>query len=166
MFMTKKNFAHLFTVVLLLVFVSITQAQTSVWDSLGSNLNNEIAVKAKNKKTVFGILTNQDSDTIKVRTSDKKNVTEVSFNREEVEKIWQAKLSESSRNTLLGAGIGAAVGAGIGLVALSTVDRDNGGGAYGAAVPIYAVVGAVIGGTAGFFIRKSGNKKERLIYRQ
>lgn len=164
--MIKKNFAHFFTVLFLLAFVSITQAQTSDWDSLGSNLNNEIAVKAKNKKTVFGILTNHDSDTIKIQTSDKKNVKEVSFKREEVEKIWQAKLNESSRNTLLGAGIGAAVGAGIGFGLLSTVDRNERGGAYGAAVPFYAVVGALVGGTTGFFVRKKGNKKERLIYKK
>lgn len=161
--MTKKLVAHFLIVLLLLVYVSPAAAQTGDWDRLGSQLNSEVAVKAKNRKTVFGILTAADAVEIKVRTAGKSNVSEVSFKREEVEKIWLAKLGGSSRKTLLGAGIGAAVGAGIGLIALKSSDGE--GGAYGAAVPFYAVVGAVVGGVAGFFARQK-NKKEQLIYQK
>lgn len=167
--MINIKIAHLLTVLFLLVSVSSTSAQTSGnlndWDKLGSYPDKEIAVKAANKKTVFGILSNADADEIKVQTSDKNNVTEVSFKRAEVEKIWLAKLNKSSRNTLLGAGIGAAAGAGIG-AALLSANRNERGGAFGAAVPFYAVVGALVGGTAGFFVRQKSNKKEQLIYRK
>jgi outer membrane lipoprotein SlyB len=98
-----------------------------------------------------------------VRTADKNNAADVTLPRADVEKIWFADLSASSRKTLLGAGIGAAVGAGIGLIALK--GSSGSGGGYGAAVPVYAVVGAVAGGLAGFFI-KDKNKKEQLIYRK
>ncbi len=140
----KKNFlARLLTVLFLFACASVVSAQTSNksgdWDTLNSYLNNAVAVKAENRKIVFGILSTTDSGEIKVRTSNKNNVSEVLFKREEVEKIWLAELSSSSRKTLLGAGIGAAVGTGIGLVALSA------SGAYGAAVPLYAGVGAVVG---------------------
>jgi hypothetical protein len=165
--MMKKLVTHFLTILLLLIYVSPAAAQTGGksgdWNTLGSQLNNEVAVKAGNRKTVFGILTNADAGEIKVRISANNNVSEVLFKREEVEKIWLAKLDASSRKTLLGAGIGAAVGASIGLIALKGSDGDGGG--FGAAVPVYAVVGAVVGGVAGFFVRQK-NKKERLIYQK
>jgi hypothetical protein len=166
--MTKNFLAHFLTVLFLFPCASLVSAQTNNrlgdWNTLSSHLNNEIAVKAENRKTVFGILSNAGSGEIKVRTSNKNNVSEAVFKREEVEKIWLAKLDSSSRKTLLGAGLGAAVGAGIGLIALSA-NRDEGGGAFGAAVPLYAAVGALVGGVAGFFARQK-NKKERLIYQK
>ena len=166
--MIRAFLARLLVVLFLFTSTSVVSAQTSNklgdWGALNSYLNNEVAVKAGNRKTVFGVLSSTDSGEIKVRTSDKNNVSEVLFKREEVKKIWLAQLNSSSRKTLLGAGIGAAVGAGIGLVALSA-SRDEGGGAYGAAVPFYAAVGAVVGGVAGFFARDK-NKKERLIFQK
>lgn len=168
MIMTKRIFALSLTISILLVSVSGLAAQTGgstgSWDTLDPYLNKEIAVKAKDKKTVFGILISINANAITVRTADKNKVAEVSSSRETVEKIWLAELNGSSRNTLKGAGIGAAVGAGIGAAAL-LANRGEGGGGYGAAVPFYAAVGAVVGGIGGFFARNK-NKKDRLIYRK
>lgn len=165
--MTKKIFAFFLTTSILFASVSALAAQTGggtgSWDTLNIHLNKEIAVKAANKKTVFGILTSVNSDSLTVRSPDKKNVAEVSLRREDVEKIWRAELSASSRKTLIGAAIGAGVGAGIGLIALKGSSGQGGG--YGAAVPFYAVVGAVVGGVAGFFV-KDKNKKDLLIYQK
>ncbi len=165
--MTKKIFAFFLTTLILFTSVSALTAQTtagtSSWDTLNTYLNQEIAVKAGNRKTVFGILTSVTADAITVRAADKNNATEVSLRREDIEKIWLAVLNASARKTLIGAAIGAGVGAGIGLIALKSSDGE--GGAFGAAVPVYAVVGAVVGGVAGFFI-KDKNKKDRLIYRK
>ncbi len=166
--MTKRFHTLLLTISFLFVYVAAVPAQTGNraggWDTLDSYLNNEIAVKSDNRNIVFGILSVSNADGLTVRTSNKNNVPDVSFKREDVEKIWLAELNSSSRNTLKGAGIGAAVGAGIGAAAL-LANRDERGGAYGAAVPFYAVVGAVVGGVAGLFVRKK-NKKERLIYQK
>lgn len=166
--MTRRIFALSLTISILLASVSALAAQTGggtgSWDTLDAYLKKEIAVKAKDRKTVFGVLISVNAEAITVRTADKNKVAEVSSSRETVEKIWLAELNGSSRNTLKGAGIGAAVGAGIGAAALAA-NRDEGGGAYGAAVPFYAAVGAVVGGVAGFFARNKNNK-ERLIYRK
>jgi small nuclear ribonucleoprotein (snRNP)-like protein len=166
--MTKRIFALSLTISVLIASVSTLAAQTGnrtgSWDTLDSYLNNEVAVKAEDRKTVFGFLISVSADAITVRTADKNNVAEVSLRRENIEKIWLAELNGSSRNTLKGAGFGAAIGAGIGAAAL-LANRDERGGAYGAAVPFYAAVGAVFGGVAGFFVRNK-NKKERLIYRK
>ncbi len=164
MMMTKRIFALSLTISILLASVSGIAAQTGGWDILDAHLNEEIAVKAKDRKTVFGVLISVNADALTVRTADKNKIAEISLSRETVEKIWLAELNGSSRNTLKGAGIGAAVGAGIGAAAL-LANRDEGGGAYGVAVPFYAAVGAVVGGVGGFFARNK-NKKERLIYRK
>lgn len=165
--MTKKIFALFLTTSILFASVSALAAQTrggtGSWDTLNTYLNKEIAVKAKSRKTVFGILTSVNADAITVRAAGKNNVAEVSLRREDVGKIWLAELNASSRKTLIGAGIGAGAGAVIGLIALKGSSGQGGG--YGAAVPLYAVVGAVAGGVTGFFMRDK-NKKEQLIYRK
>jgi len=166
--MTKRFYALFLTISILFVSVAAVPAQTGDgtgnWDTLNSHLSKEVAVKSENKKTVFGILSSVTADGLTIRTADKNNASDISLKRENVEKIWLAELNDSSRNTLIGAGIGAAIGAGIGAIALSS-NRDEGGGAYGAAVPLYALVGTVVGGVGGFFVRKK-NKKEKLIYRK
>lgn len=165
--MMKKLTVHFLTMLLLLIYVSPVTAQTGSksgdWSTLNSQTNNEVAVKAENRKTVFGILMVTNPAEIKVRISGDNNISDVIFKREEVEKVWLAELNSSSRKTLIGAGVGAAVGAGIGLVALKSSDERGGG--YGAAVPFYAVCGALAGGVAGFFVRQK-NKKERMIYQK
>ncbi len=167
-----KNYVTQFLIVLLLfVSVSPISAQTGDWNAIASQVNSEIAVKAKNRKTVFGILTETDSDLIKVKTSGGSNsVSEISFRREEVEKIWLAKLSDGSKKTLLGVGVGAAVGAGVGtgaglILLAATGGSDSFSSILVTSAAVGAGIGAAIGGASGFFTR-SKNKKERLIYQQ
>ncbi len=166
--LTKTISALSLTISILIASASFVVAQTGTrtgsWDALNSYLSEEVAIKAENRKTVFGVLTATNADTISVRTADKNNVAEVSLRRETVEKVWLAELNDSSRNTLKGAAIGAAVGAGVGAVVL-LANRDESGGAFGAAVPVYAVVGAVVGGVAGFF-KRNKFRKEQLIYQK
>ena len=166
-----KNYVAQFLIVLLLfVSVSPVAAQTGDWNALTSQVNNEVAVKAENRKTVFGILTEANFDSIKVKTSGGKSDSEVSFKREEVDKIWLATLSSGSRKTLrdvgIGAAVGAGLGAGVGLIALgATGGSDDFAGILGASTAIGAGIGAAIGGAGGFFSR-SKNKKDRLIYQK
>ena len=49
--MTKKLVAQFLTVLLVLAYVSPAAAQTGDWNALGAQLNNEVAVKAGNRKT-------------------------------------------------------------------------------------------------------------------
>ncbi len=166
-----QNYVARFLIVLILfVSVSPVAAQTGDWNAVTSQVNNEIAVKAKNRKTVYGILTEAEADLIKVKTSGGSGVSEVSFRREEVEKIWLATLTKDSNKTLRGVGIGAAVGAGLGaglaLIALAaTGGSDNAAKVIVPPTLIGAGIGAAIGGASSFFSR-SKNKKERLIYQK
>lgn len=166
-----QNYVAQFLIVLLLfISASPIAAQTGDWNALTAQVNKEVAVKTKNRKTVFGILTEADSDLIKVKTSGGNSVSEVSFRREEVDKVWFATLSKDSRKTLLGVGVGAAVGAGVGagagLILLgATGGSDDFAGILVTSTAIGAGIGAAIGGASGFFSR-SKNKKDRLIYQK
>lgn len=136
------------------------QTQTNDWNSLSSRLNREIAVKTSNKKTVFGILAALTENEITIQNDSN---GKISFRREEVEKIWTAKL-KGGRNTGKGALIGSGAGAAAGLIYVAA-NRDSADGQLGLAVPALAVYGAGIGAVIGFFAR-SRNQKKQLIYQK
>ncbi len=166
----KNYIAQMIIVLLLFGSVSPMMAQTNDWSSLSSQVNSEIAVKPEKGKTVFGILTEANDDSIKIKTTKNKVVTEVSFKREEVEKVWLATLSKDSKKVLLNAGIGVAVGAGVGagagLIALgATGGSDDTTGILVLTTAVGAAVGAAIGGATGLF-SGSKNKKNRLIFQK
>lgn len=156
------------TFILLIAFLlsstAICPAQNASgdWNSLGNHLNREIAVKTKSGPVVYGILRRFDDAEIKVQTADKKSISNVQtvFRRETVEKIWSAQLRFGGRRAGTGALVGATVGAGLGLATAVTEKED---GQAGAAVPIFAIYGAAVGGLIGFFAKKSHQRGE-LIY--
>lgn len=143
-------------------FSAAGRKQTGDWNALSSRLNDEIAVKARDQKTVFGILINFDVAQITVQSGDN-SLSNISFKREEVEKIWLAKL-KGGRNTGKGALIGAGTGAAAGLIYVAA-NRKNGDGQTSLAVPALAIYGAGIGAAIGFFARGK-NRKEQLIYQR
>lgn len=136
--------------------------QNGNWNSLANRLSEEIAVKAQNQKTVFGILINHNGSEITVQSGNN-TLSKISFKREEIEKIWLAKL-KGGRNTGKGALIGAGAGAVAGLIYV-VANRSNGDGQTSLAVPALAVYGAGIGAAIGFFAR-SKNRKKELIYQK
>lgn len=154
---------------LILVFVAasvppvfgVQNQQSNNWSALNNHLNEEIAVKTKNQKTLFGVLRSLSDNELKLQVVKKEYSNEVSINRAEIEKIWLAKL-RFGRNTTKGAGIGAGAGAGIGLVYV-IANRKSGDGQVGIAIPAFALYGAGIGAVIGFLSRKK-HKKEQLIY--
>jgi ABC-type Fe3+ transport system permease subunit len=168
--MTTRIFAGFLTVILLLSgtpFIAAQQTTSDNWGSLGSYANREVAVKTESQGMVFGVLTSADDSELKIKAVKGNGTSEMSFQRGAVKKVWLARLNESSRNTLKGAAIGAVAGAGVGLglVLASRNDPSNDDGLIGAAIPLFAVPGALIGGVAGFFSRQK-HKKDQLIYKK
>jgi small nuclear ribonucleoprotein (snRNP)-like protein len=152
-----------------LLFISVLPAQviaarkqTADWSSLTKHLNTEIAVKADNRKTVFGILSGHKDHEITVLTGVD-SVTEIVFKRETVGKIWLATL-KGGRNIGKGALIGAGTGASAGLIYIAA-NRDSADGQASLAAPAFAIYGAGIGAAIGFFTRKR-NQKKQLIYQR
>jgi hypothetical protein len=135
--------------------------QTNDWNSLRNYLNSEAAVKTTNQQTVYGVLREASNEELKLLIIKNNYQNEVLLKRNEVERVWLAKL-KFGRNTVKGAGIGALTGAGSGL-AYVLVNRDSGDGQIGTAVPVLAIYGAGIGALVGFLVRKK-HKKVQVIY--
>lgn len=163
--MNSKYVSYFLIIALFLISARVAPAinvknQSGDWNSLSNRLNQEIAVKAQNKKTIFGILTDFSGDEISVQSESQ---IKTAFKRDEVEKIWLAKL-KGDRNTGKGALIGAGTGAAAGLIYV-VANRESGDGQLAVAVPVLAVYGAGIGAAIGFFAR-SRNQKKQLIYQR
>lgn len=165
--MTGKYISYLLIISLFLIPASTARAsverkQTNDWNSLSSRLNEEIALKSKNQKTVFGILIKFHEDEITIQTSGT-TLSQIAFKRAEVEKIWLAEL-KGERNIGKGAIFGAGAGAGAGLIYV-VANRKNGDGQLAVSVPVLAIFGAAAGAAIGFFSR-SRNQKRQLIYQR
>jgi hypothetical protein len=152
----------LFVIPAPITFAAAKSKQIGDWNSLSSRLNSEIAVKAKNRKTVFGVLIKFNDAEIIVQSGGDTN-SQIAFKREEIENIWLAKL-KGGRNTGKGAFLGAGTGAAAGLIYVAA-NRKNGDGQTAVAVPVLAIFGAGIGAGIGFFAREK-NRKEQLIYQR
>ncbi|MDQ4122016.1 MAG: hypothetical protein M3209_11295 [Acidobacteriota bacterium] len=136
--------------------------QIGDWSAVSGRLNEEIAVKAQNQKTVFGILIKFADDEITLQTTNN-GLSKIAFKREEIEKIWLAKL-KGGRNTGKGALIGAGTGAAVGLIYI-IANRQSADGQLSLALPAMAIYGAGIGAGIGFFARQK-NRKKQLIYQR
>lgn len=130
------------------------------WEGVQNLVNQEIAAKTRNGKTIYGVLKSADDSGLKLRIAEKKSVSqnETFLARDEVEKIWRAVLFINKRNTVKGALIGAAVGsAGMGGIAMAQDSKDP---LSGAGFILGAIPGALVGGTIGFFTKKKHSKGE------
>lgn len=153
----------IFALLLLAAPAAFAKKQAGDWNSLQARTNSEIAVKARNQKTVFGTLLVADDAQITIGVANE-TLSRVTYKREEVEKVWLAKLSGSSRAGL-GALIGGAAGASVGVAVVASVPDSERDGLEVLAVPFLAVVGAGLGGVIGYFAKKS-NRKKALIYQR
>ena len=112
-------------------------------------------------KKLYGVLREAGNEELKLLVVKKSYQNEILLKRDEVRRIWVAKL-KFGRNTIKGAGIGALTGAGSAL-AYVLANRDTSDGQIGIAVPVFAIYGVGIGAVIGFFVRKK-HKKGKIIY--
>ncbi len=161
----KKLTATLLCLILVIQTVpAISAKQTGNWNAVKALIDQPIAFKLRNRDVVFGILQFADDAVLKVQIAEKENFSsqEVNLRREEVEKVWRAKLSFGETNISKGIWIGAGVGASVTAVTLIAVSgKENADRALGVIwLPLLgAGVGALIGS-----IRKKKHKKQQLIY--
>ncbi|MEZ5345077.1 MAG: hypothetical protein R2681_05910 [Pyrinomonadaceae bacterium] len=127
-------------------------------------MGQEIVTKTKNGKMNYGVLRSADDSGIKIELAGAKSLSgnETEFTKDEVKKVWRATLFEGKRNTGKGALIGAAAGAGAGGAVYAASSDDP---LSGAAIPLFALGGAALGGIFGF-LSKTKHKKGELIYKQ
>jgi len=137
------------------------------WGNIQNLVNQEIAVKVRAGKTIYGILRSVNDTGIKLQAAEKRVVSsnETVVSRSEIEKIWHANLFVNERRTGTGTLIGSVVGSvGMGGIALATAEGDE--KAYAPAGFILgALPGALVGGTIGFFAKKK-HKRGVLVFQE
>ena len=161
----KKLIATLLSLMLLAQIVpAVAAKQKGDWIAVKALAKTSVAVKTRSGDTHFGLLQSVDDAGIEMQLAADDDFTpqEIGLRREEVEKVWIARLRFGQKNIAKGALIGA--GAGLGAAFLTawalyekgSADPPVGVGAF----PFY---GAGIGAIAGAFWKKK-HKKQKLIY--
>jgi hypothetical protein len=157
--MFKNLLSVLIICSIILISNNFVAAQTrGSWASVQNLVNQEIAVKTRTGKTIYGVLKSADDGGLRLQIAEKKSVSrnETSLLRGEIEKIWRANLFINERKTAKGALIGAVAGSAImGGGAVAQGDDD---GLAGVGFVLGIIPGALVGGTIGFFSKKKHEK--------
>ena len=161
----KKLICILTTLVLLTQTAPLVSAtQKGDWTTVRSMVNRSVAVKTKSGETHFGLMRSADDSSLTLQIAGRDDFTsqEINLQRDEVIKVWQAKLRFNEANVAKGAWIGAGIGLGVSIavtVALAARHEadPNVGGAFG------PLIGAGAGAVLGKFWKKK-HKKQQLVY--
>jgi len=161
----KKLIAILMTSTLLInITPAVLAKQKGDWSLVKTLANSSVALKTKTGETYYGLIrsTDDSSITVQIAGDDDFTAQEINFQRDELAKIWRARLRFGEKNIAKGAWIGA--GAGVGVSMLAAVIQ----GARGSSDPptgaaLFPIYGAGAGAIAGTFWRKN-HKKQELVY--
>lgn len=134
------------------------------WDAVKASANQSIAFKTKDGETHFGLLQFVDDASIRVLIAGEKDFTaqEISVLRDEIEKIWRARLRFGERNIAKAAWIGAGAGLGVSVGTVAVACRrqcDDPPAGLG----LFPIIGAGTGAIVGVFWKKK-HRKQDLIY--
>lgn len=161
----KRISATLLSLVLLVQAApAISAKPQGDWNAVKASARHSIAVRDKNGVTSFGLLQIADDEGIEVQIAGKEDFTgqQIRLRRDEVQKVWRAKLRFGESNAAQGAWIGAGVGLAATVITYGVVaGSENADRALGASW--FPILGAGIGAITGK-IRKKKHKKQELIY--
>ena len=155
----------------LLMLVLLTQIAPAIsakpkgdWNAVRALDKHSIAVKTKSGETHYGLLQVVDETGILVEIAGKDDFTgqQIAFQRDEVEKVWRAKLRFGEKNIAKGAWIGAGAGLGAAFLTAWALSKRNDADAC-VGCGLFPLYGAGIGGLIGAFWKKK-HKKQELIY--
>lgn len=161
----RKFLATLLSSLLLLQMVPLVSAKPKGdWDSVKSLASHSVAVKTTKGETHYGLLRSADDAGLMVQIAGKEDFTgqEVSFRRDEVAKVWSAKLRFGDRNIAKAAWIGAGLGFATTIITVTAVGRTENADKYLFAA-WFPFIGAGVGAIAGAFWKKK-HKKQDLVY--
>lgn len=165
----RKIIIPFFTLVALTLNIPVVSAkQQGDWNAIKDLPAQEvIAIKTTDGATRFGLLVSADDYEIKLHLADKDRLAsqETRFRRDQIKKVWRAKLRFGVNNMTKGAWIGAGAGLGAAfLTAWAIGQRKDSAADTPIGAVLFPVYGAGIGGLIGIF-HKKGHKKVVLIYR-
>ena len=160
----KKLTASLLTLVLLAqIAPAVAAKQKGDWNSVKALLKTSIAVKTTSGETHFGLLQSVDDAGMEVQLAEDDDFTpqEIALRRDEVEKVWIARLRFGQKHVGKGALVGAGAGLGAAFLTALAVHDSSDAPAGAGAFPVY---GAGIGAIAGKLFWKKGHKKQKMVY--
>lgn len=161
----KKLTATLLTLTLLTQIAPAVSAKPKGdWNAVKALQDRSISVETKKGALYYGLLQSADDDAIVIQIAAEEDFTphEISVRRDEVRKVWHAKLRFGEKNIAKGAWIGTGLGFVATVATLSVVaGQENADRALGAVW--FPVLGAGIGAVVGAFWKKK-HKKQKLVY--
>lgn len=161
----KKLISILITSVLLVSLAPATAAKSKGdWNAVKALANASVAVKTKTGETHYGLMRAADDSSVTIQIADHDDFTpqEINFRRDEVAKVWRARLRFDQKNIGKGAWIGAAAGLGAGYIGALIHSATDPGDAF-AGGGLFIIYGAVAGAFLGRFWKKN-HKKQELVY--
>jgi hypothetical protein len=161
----KRLIAILMSSVLLIQIAPAVSAKPKGdWNAVKALLNHSVAVKTHRGETHYGLMQSADDNAIAVQIAGRDDFTsqEISFQRNEIAKVWRVTLRFGERNIAKAAWIGAAAGLGVSLTAVAVQDaRGSSDPPTGGA--LFPIIGAGAGAIAGMLWRKK-HRKDALVY--
>jgi hypothetical protein len=160
-----KRTAILITLVLLIQLVPRVSAKPKGdWNAVKALTDHSVAVRTKTGKTHFGLIQSADDSSITMQIAGRDDFTsqEIKFTRDEVARLWRARLRFGETNRTKAALIGAGAGLGVAVAhaAILAQQRDADAHAGGG---LFMLIGAGAGIVVGSFWKKK-HKKQELVY--
>ena len=162
--MTRLTATFLTVVLLVQIAPAVSAKSKGDWNEVKALDKHSVAVKTKRGETYYGRLQIVDENSIVVQIAGKDDFTgqEIAFHRNEVQKVWRAKLRFDVKNIAKGAWLGAGAGFVATVATLTATSGKENSDRFLWTVWL-PVVGAGVGGVAGIFWKKK-HKKQELIY--
>lgn len=160
--MTKLTATFLTFLLILQTAPGVSAKQKGNWEAVKALVAHPIAVRTQNGATHFGLLEAADDNALRVWLAGEDALKQViTLRRDEVAKVWLAKLHIDEENIGKGALIGVGAGFGAAVVAAAILAKQNAGPPHGAAV--FPMIGAGAGALMGMLWKKK-HKKQDLVY--
>lgn len=152
------------SILLIQIAPAVMAKQKGDWNDVKALAHYSAAVETKTGETYYGLLQSADDSGITLQIADLEGFTpqEINFQRNEVAKVWRARLRFGQHHVGKGALIGAGTGLGVAYIAAARLARtDPGDPPVG--VGLFPFYGAAVGAVAGAFWKKK-HKKQELVY--
>ncbi len=168
--MLKKTYSLFLIVAILSISDGLAQGKpTGTWADVKALVGDEIAIKPKRGRRVYGVLEEADDKELKIKIARKHRLdrTISVFKREDIRKVWRAELFGEKNNAKRDAIVGGVFGAALGGIVGGALSEESGKTAQGALVgaALLGIPMALRGALGGWFSKKVAHKRKELVFK-